>query len=291
MFADNSVVLSVNQDPLIAAKKLESDLAVVKQYFLNLNLVLNTKKTKIMNFSRYWRDNNSYLFPDIFIDNIKIEQVKSFKYLGVTIDLTMRFTTHKDICIRNANCKSYMLGRIREYVPSNTALMLYKSMVLPYLKFGIVFLLNGCEADIDKLQKTQNKGLRCILRRNRMYDSELLHRDARLETWKVRALTAAMKLMFKFKFSRDYVVESTGGDQINTRGNRGPIFKMEHPNSNRFLNSTSYLLRSEWNKLPYSIRSIDDYEHFKMVIKRNMRGNYTEGGETSIILTISQTNT
>lgn len=66
---------------------------------------------------------------------------------------------------------------------------------------------------------------------------------------------------------------------------RGPIFKLEHPNSNRYLNSTSYLLRNEWNKLPYSIRIIDDYEHFRLVIKRFMRGQYDEGDENPLILT------
>lgn len=147
---------------------------------------------------------------------------------------------------------------------------------MPFLEFGNIFLLNNCETGIAKIQKTQNKCLRFILKKDRMYSSELVHRDARLETLKVRALTAAMKLMFKFKFNEDNLMEPINDERIATRSNRGPIFKLDYPNSNRFLNLTAYQLRKEWNKLPYSIRHIQDYDHFKMVIKRYFKGQYVD---------------
>lgn len=69
-----------------------------------------------------------------------------------------------------------MLSKIRHFVPTSTALILYKTMVLPYLKFGSIFLFNCSEGDLDKIQKTQNKGLRFILRKDRMYSMEQLHK-------------------------------------------------------------------------------------------------------------------
>lgn len=67
----------------------------------------------------------------------------------------------------------------------------------------------------------------------------MVHMDAQLETWKVRALTAAMKLMFKIKFNENNLVEPINGERVSTRSSRGPILRLDHPNSNRFLNSTS----------------------------------------------------
>lgn len=75
-----------------------------------------------------------------------------------------------------------MLSEIRDFIPTTTASALYKTMILPFLEFGNNFLLNGCETDIVKLQKTQNKCLRFILKKDGMYKSEQLHRDARLES-------------------------------------------------------------------------------------------------------------
>lgn len=100
---------------------------------------------------------------------------------------------------------------------------------LPYLEFGNVFLLNCSEGDIDIIQKTQNKCLRNILGKDRMYRTEQLHRDARLETWKVRALTAAMKLMFKYKFNTSNLREGVENEGRVTRALMGPIFRLEHP--------------------------------------------------------------
>lgn len=226
-----------------------------------------------MNFSKYWRDNKRVIFPVIKIDGTIIEQVQTFKYLGVIIDLNLRFSEHRNSCVRNALSKFHLLGKIREFMLTSTAVVLYKTMILPYLEFGSVFLLNRCDADIERLQKTQNRCLRFIFRVDRLYSTAQLHMHARLETWKVRALTAAMKMMFKYKFSPDNLREVNDDNRALTRTSSGPIFKIDQPNSS-FLKSTAYLLRKEWNELPVRIRTIDDPEHFKMVIKRYMRGEY-----------------
>lgn len=66
-------------------------------------------------------------------------------------------------------------------------------MILPYLQFGNIFMLNCTEGDLLKLQITQNKCSKPLLRRDRYYETELLHRNARLPTWRLRALTSAMR--------------------------------------------------------------------------------------------------
>lgn len=80
--------------------------------------------------------------------------------------------------------------------------------------------------------------------------------------------------MFKYKFDASNLVERRTEDSAETRS---PIFKLEMPNRDRFINSTAYLLKQEWYNLPLSIRSVDDYENFKMIIKRffrDLRGNF-----------------
>lgn len=58
---------------------------------------------------------------------------------------------------------------------------------------------------------------------------------------------------------------------MQTRASIGPILALEYPRSNKFMNSTSYRLRKEWNELPRNLRQIEDYEHFKMSLKRQYR--------------------
>lgn len=153
----------------------------------------------------------------------------------------------------------------------STALVLYKTMILLYLEFGNIFLLNCNNSNLVKIQRVQNRCLKVLLKKERRYDTVLLHRDARLATWKKRALTSAMKLMFKYKFDINNLVDRVDVEASVTRSLAGPIFSLDHPNSQRFIDSSSYYLRVEWNKLPLSLRCIDDYEHFSLAIKRHYR--------------------
>lgn len=208
-------------------------------------------------------------FIGISINGETIEQVQCFKYLGVIIDQKLLFKEHMSVCVRNAYHKLYLVNKIREFIPVNTAIVLYKTMILPYLEFGNVFLLNCKSGDLVKIQRVQNRCLRTLLHKGRMYDINLLHRDARLATWKKRALTSAMKLMFKYKFDHNNLAEVRAETIAVTRSQAGPLFSLDMPNSQRFVNCTSYYLRTEWNKLPLSLRCINDYIHFSMAVKRH----------------------
>lgn len=103
-----------------------------------------------------------------------------------------------------------------------------------------------------------------------MYSTSLLYCDARLASWKSRALTAAMKLMFKFKhFFNGYLDGiDDNNERRTTRLTVGPIYNLDYPNSSRFLKSSAYVLRNEWNNLPSSFRNFEDYELFRLSIKR-----------------------
>lgn len=133
-------------------------------------------------------------------------------------------------------------------------------------------MLNCYECDLIRIQRLQNKALRLLLRKDRRYSTTLFHRDARLASWKARALTASMRFVFKFKLidnTNDKFDNSV--DQITTRSNIGYKFNIEHPNSSRYLKSTSYILRTEWNNLPTSYRNFDDFELFKLTVKRHYK--------------------
>lgn len=78
-------------------------------------------------------------------------------------------------------------------------------MVLPYLEYGNIFLLNCNEGDKIKIQRTQNRGLKSVLRRERRFDTRILHQEARLATWEVRARIAGSRLMFKYKWYPEYL--------------------------------------------------------------------------------------
>lgn len=96
----------------------------------------------------------------------------------------------------------------------------------------------------------------------------MLHKDAKLASWEVRALTAASRLMF-LKQNLEY-------KRSGTRMQSGLLFKIERPKSKSFINSIAYKLRSSWNELPPNLRNIGDQLHFNLAVKRFYVTRYFE---------------
>lgn len=151
----------------------------------------------------------------------------------------------------------------RGYAPQCAVL---KQLLLQIITtYGNSFLLGTDQAGRIKLQRAKNRGLKIALNKNARYCTNLLHKDARLATWEVRARMALTKLMFKYKHQEEYI-ERNDAERL-TRLQSGPFFRLALPKTNRFRNSVWYLGRVEWNSLPSYIRCTKLFVNFKKEIK------------------------
>lgn len=264
MFADDSVLIQTNDNETKCCNNLEIDLETTSNYFKSLRLGLNPKKTKVMHFDKGFKRKVCLKFPPVHVNGVIIESVSTFKYLGIWIDNCLKFNVHLDACVKSSSHKIYMLRKLRNSLDQRTALTIYKSMILPLVEYGNCFMLGCTKTEITKIQRIQNKGLKIVFLRDRLASTKLLHKDAKLASWEVRALIASCRLMFKYKFLPYNLEQNRPG----TRLQSGPLFKMDRPNSKSFINSVSYKLRSCWNALPPNIRIIEDKEHFDLSVKR-----------------------
>ena len=75
MYADDLILISHSQEGL------QNQIDILNDYCLNWNLAINTKKTKVLVFNR----GNKLLKANIHLNNVLLENVKSFKYLRFSI--------------------------------------------------------------------------------------------------------------------------------------------------------------------------------------------------------------
>lgn len=270
MFADDTVIVSSGVTPKESSDRLTSDLTSISRYFNNLNLLLNPEKTKVMYFDKLKSGKNIHKFGKVVVKNTEIEVVESFKYLGFLIDRNLNFSCHVKYCVKQANHKLYLLRRIRNYMSSKTSLMIYKAMVLPYLEYGSSFMLSCTQAEKRKFQCLQNRGLKVALNKCNFFNTRILHKESRLADWETRARLSSCRLMFKYKFDEEFIE----CNRSNTRAHDGPIFKQEQPSSVNFVKSPTYIFRKEWNSLPSMIRVTNDYDRFKILLKRHYWNSY-----------------
>ena len=96
----------------------------------------------------------------LILNNEPLQYVDSYKYLGVTLDNHLTYNTHLNNTIKITAYKLHQLGMIRRYITEGAALQIYKTMVLPYLDYGDIFIIGANKSKLAKMQRLQNRGLK-----------------------------------------------------------------------------------------------------------------------------------
>lgn len=203
--------------------------------------------------------------------------VERFNNLGFIIDKALKLDFHLRECVKRAQSKLYMLGKLRINMDKKTALNMLKCMVLPYLEYGNLFLIR-CRCDKSEENAENTKGLKLALARDVRYGKNDLHKEAGLASWEVQARIALTCLMFKNKYNEEYVELNSSGRL--TRLQMGPFYKIDTPRTDKYKNSVSYMGRNEWNSLPAYLRCLDSHTCFKQAVETSYNFKYIQSIST-----------
>jgi len=102
----------------------------------------------------------------IKINNVAIEQVNSYKYLGVILDPMLDFGLQVDYTVgkaKRALSKISTLIKDRHGISVKLGIDLFKSLIIPHLEYAIPVWANISDKDIEKLERTQVQCLRRII--------------------------------------------------------------------------------------------------------------------------------
>ena len=92
-----------------------------------------------------------------------IEQVESFKYVGVTIDTNLTYNVHVENIINKISKSLGVLKRASRVVPLQVRVTLCNTLVLPHFDYCCILWDVCSDGHIARLQKLQNRGMRIIL--------------------------------------------------------------------------------------------------------------------------------
>ena len=119
-------------------------------------LSLNIKKTKYMIFHN--KNKPIDHSPIININNISVDRVTDFNFLGITLDEQLNWRSHINKISAKISKSIGILYKLKHFLPLCVLKMLYHSLILPHLSYGI--LLWGY--NINRLHKLQKKVIRII---------------------------------------------------------------------------------------------------------------------------------
>ena len=149
-----------------------------------------------------------------------------------------------------------------------TALLVFKTMVLPFFDYGCIFLTALPVRCFHKLQVYCNIALRVCFRIADPQDCpvKMLYKKAKMLPLDLRRiyfqLTTCHRMVYAGKVS---VINPTG-----TRGTGAPQIKLPRHRLVQYLRGPSYQAGSHWNALSPNIRWLVDKDAFRINIKRRL---------------------
>ena len=222
---------------------------------------------------------NSSVLPAFQIGGTALQRTQTYTYLGIKLDEQLSLEAHANELIRKVSHKIDQLTKIRTFIAKRAAILIYKNMILPILEYADVFLHSASQTIHKKLQKLENKALRCALGKGKFADSTELHREAKILKLKDRRHVQVLLHMFQlaqmpnFKLWKTH--KTTG---VRTRSSKKKLISLRKPTNEKYKKSITYQGPKLWKSpLPSAKQS---YQDFKSKVKKlfdpNLRTTRTE---------------
>lgn len=178
-FADDTAIMAIGDSHEEAVEKVQSAINTVYDWTKKWRIKLNESKSIHIDFTN---KRNSY--SPVYINNKAIPYENTAKYLGMTLDVKLRWKAHvkkkRDELDLRYRKMYWLLGR-HSALSVHNKILLYKQVLMPIWTYGIQ--LWGCtkQSNIQMIQRFQNKVLRCIVNAPWYIRNDNLHRDLAME--------------------------------------------------------------------------------------------------------------
>ena len=160
--ADDTVLYLASKSTVDLQSKIYADLRRICKWLPANQLTLNVKKSKFLLIGSSSRLSKvgSIL---ISADDIPLDNVDAYMYLGIVINNRFSWTDHIDYIRGKISEKLSLLRRIKSYLPLNGRIMFFNSFILPLFDYGdIIWRDRGNASLMSELQVLQNKTARLI---------------------------------------------------------------------------------------------------------------------------------
>lgn len=274
IYADD-VVLYISGDSLNDILDImQSDINKIHLWSIKNKLCVSPAKTKTMILARPRRLSNLPVLRKLKIGDKPLEWVRSFTYLGVTIDDQLSFNAAIDQMHRKAAHKLKTLYHIRQCLTSHSGLLMAKSMILPYLEYGLIFLNSCPDAQLRKLQILQNKILKCALGKNSLFSTRLLHKQTGTLLIKDQIRYQQLSLIQHDFMNNSPLFPRSNSGITRTRSSDAVTLPVVRPTCELFRRSIYYQGILDWNNLSSELKNSSSLHSFKIKLKRQILDSY-----------------
>ena len=155
---------------------INNELDKIKDWLFANKLSLNIGKTKFMVFRLPQQSSKRLPKLNLQINNISIEQVHEFDFLGLTLTDTMSWKAHCDKIALKISKVIGVMCKIKHVLTRSILLKIYHTLILSHLHYAIL-----CWGfDHRRLEKLQKKAIRIICKRKYNAHTDPLFKELKL---------------------------------------------------------------------------------------------------------------
>ena len=249
MYADDCILYCTGNTWDRVRNTLQQALDNVSMWFEYNALKLNVKKSKCLVNSAKAKLKTINRNLSLRVSNQLLEFVDKYNYLGFLLDSEMHLKPLLSHIKKITTTKIKMLYKIRRYLNNDSALAIYKQMILPLFDYCGFLLLSCCKNDREDLQVIQNNALRlCLnLRLNDRISLLEIHRRSNLLSLEQRRCIQLISLLYQHGESKQnvFVIPARNTRAVNIRK-----FRTEVYHNSKYKNSPYYKAAKFWDTLP-----------------------------------------
>ena len=276
LFADDTNAIYADKNLKSLETTVNQELSKLFDWLTANKLTLNINKTNFVIFRPAQRKLTYH--PKIMIfdndqkKNVALECKESVRYLGVIIDNNLSWENHIDHVAIKISRTIGLICKLRHFLPRHILLTIYRSLVTPYLTYGLIAWGQACKSHLEKLLKLQERALRFIYFSERNQHTIPLFIDAGVLPLKSLYYELLAHLMFEIRHRN-----APGNIQVlfqdisdihsyNTRSSASNNFYTHSSRLSIQVNSFSRIGTKIWNEMPMSLRKLP-----KNVFKRKIK--------------------
>ena len=274
LFADDTSLYLIVENPIEAAEKLNSDLAKVHAWASKWLVTFNPSKTESLIFSR--KLNKPY-HPPVYMSEQPITEVSSHKHLGLVFQQDCTWHEHID----NIKCKAWfrinIMRKLKFTLDRKSLQTIYFSFIRPLLEYANIVWDNCTQYEVNELEKIQHEAARIVTGATKLASINSLLTETGWETLATRRKKHKLVSFYKMQngLSPVYLstllpdsVGNTSSYNLRNINNTQTI----HCNTQQYYNSFLPATIRNWNELSQEIRDSNTLTTFKQKLNANIRG-------------------
>ena len=134
-FADDTMLFSIVNDPLISAIDLNHDLNVIQQWAHQWKMEFNPDPTKQATEVLFSCKKCMPFHPQLAFNGAPVKTMNEQKHLGLILDSGLSFTKHLNEKITKAKKNIGLIKQLSKYLPLKTLNQMYKAFVRSHLDY------------------------------------------------------------------------------------------------------------------------------------------------------------